>query len=136
MLSTGRIFELKAYRITMEEKPKHKIAFKGKPKKNPESKRSGYIPFKCTEEEKKKIKELAKPLSVSEYVRRAALNKGLTIVSKVDKNMLSELSQIGVNINQIARVLNITKDPCEIKKFKSDLDTITIQLRDIYRKIR
>jgi hypothetical protein len=120
----------------MEEKQKHKIAFKGKPKKNPEAKRSGYIPFKCTSEEKKKIKELAKPLSVSDYVRRAALGKGLTIVSKVDKNMLSELSQIGVNINQIARVLNTIKDPYEIKKFKSDLDTITIQLRDIYRKIR
>jgi hypothetical protein len=31
--------------------------------------------------------------------------------------MLSELSQIGVNINQIARVLNTIKDPYEIKKF-------------------
>lgn len=120
----------------MEENSKHKIAFKGTSKKKESEVRSVHIDFKCTKEEKEKIIKKAYTLTVSEYVRRTALGKSLKIMCKSDKEMLKTISKIGVNLNQIARVLNITKDPDEFKKFKKDLDEMTAELKGIYLTIR
>lgn len=120
----------------MEEKPKHKIAFKGAPKKKESERCTEHINFKCTKEEKEKIVKKAYTLTVSEYVRRAALGKSLKILSTIDREAKIELGKIGYNINQIARVLNTTKDPLEIKKFKDDIEKMTKKLGEIYFAIK
>ena len=116
----------------MEEEYKSKNPFLGRKKKKESEKQSVHIDFKCTKEEKEKIIKKASTLSVSEYVRRAALDKSLKILSTIDRETRIELSRMGNNINQIARVLNATKDPCEIKKFQDDIENINKRLGDIY----
>tara|TARA_R100000027_G_scaffold67117_1_gene64692 strand:- start:3265 stop:3642 length:378 start_codon:yes stop_codon:yes gene_type:complete len=120
----------------MNDNSKHKIAFRGRNKKKESEKQSQYVHFKCTVDEKKKIQALAKPLSVSEYVRKCALNKSLKIVSKTDKESLRIISKAGVNLNQMARVLNTTKDPNEIKQFREDLNQIIAELKGVHQIIK
>lgn len=57
--------------------------------------------FRVTESEEKIIRKKADKsnISVSEYVRKSALNKNIIVVSGAEK-LLRELSAIGNNLNQ------------------------------------
>lgn len=70
------------------------------------------INFKISSQDRKLLTDRAKKLglSVSEYIRKTALNKKITV--KTDVEMLMQVRKIGVNINQIARKIN--KDPSSI----------------------
>ena len=63
--------------------------------------------FRATEEEKDRImkKVDASDLSVSEYLRRCALEKQIIAVSGLD-DVARELRAIGNNLNQITRAVN------------------------------
>lgn len=63
--------------------------------------------FGATEEEKDRImkKVDASDLSISEYLRRCALDKKIVSVNGLD-DVARELRAIGNNLNQIARTVN------------------------------
>ena len=63
--------------------------------------------FRATEEEKHRImkKVDASDLSISEYLRRCALDKPVIVMEGVDQ-IAYELRAIGNNLNQITRAVN------------------------------
>ena len=63
--------------------------------------------FRATEEEKDRImkKVDASDLSISEYLRRCALDKPIIVMEGVDQ-IAYELRAIGNNLNQITRAVN------------------------------
>ena len=63
--------------------------------------------FRATEEEKSIImkKVDASDLSISEYLRRCALDKPVIVMEGVDR-IAHELRAIGNNLNQITRAVN------------------------------
>ena len=63
--------------------------------------------FRATEEEKDRImkKVEASDLSISEYLRRCALDKPVIVMEGVDQ-IAYELRAIGNNLNQITRAVN------------------------------
>jgi len=63
--------------------------------------------FRATEEEKDRIikKVDASDLSISEYLRRCALEKQIVAVNGLD-DVARELRAIGNNLNQITRAVN------------------------------
>ena len=63
--------------------------------------------FRATEEEKDRImkKVDASDLSISEYLRRCALDKKIVSVNGLD-DVARELRAIGNNLNQITRAVN------------------------------
>ena len=63
--------------------------------------------FRATEEEKDRIMEKVESsnLSISEYLRRCALDKQIVAVNGLD-DVARELRAIGNNLNQITRAVN------------------------------
>ena len=66
------------------------------------------LKFRATEEEKDRImkKVDASDLSISEYLRRCALDKQIVAVNGLD-DVARELRAIGNNLNQITRAVNL-----------------------------
>lgn len=83
-----------------------------RPNKDDNEKMSKVLPpIRCTEEEKSLIADKAKQteLSISEYVRRMALNGQIIIrQNRVDFEAVTQLKKIGININQQTAKLNAT----------------------------
>ena len=69
--------------------------------------RNCILKFRATEEEKDLImkKVDASDLSISEYLRRCALDKPVIVMEGVDQ-IAYELRAIGNNLNQITRAVN------------------------------
>ena len=69
--------------------------------------RNCILKFRSTEEEKHRImkKVDASDLSISEYLRRCALDKPVIVMEGVDQ-IAYELRAIGNNLNQITRAVN------------------------------
>ena len=69
--------------------------------------RNCIMKFRATEEEKDSImkKVDASDLSISEYLRRCALEKQIVAVNGLD-DVARELRAIGNNLNQITRAVN------------------------------
>ena len=69
--------------------------------------RNCIMKFRATEEEKDRImkKVDASDLSISEYLRRCALDKKIVAVNGLD-DLARELRAIGNNLNQITRAVN------------------------------
>ena len=69
--------------------------------------RNCILKFRATEEEKDRImkKVEASNLSISEYLRRCALDKNIVAVNGLD-DVAKELRAIGNNLNQITRAVN------------------------------
>jgi len=72
--------------------------------------RSGRVQLRVTGREKEEFttKASAAGLGLSEYLRKAALEIGVT--HKYDQAALHQLRKIGVNLNQIAHHLNAGND--------------------------
>ena len=69
--------------------------------------RNCILKFRATEEEKERImkKVESSDLSISEYLRRCALDKQIVAVNGLD-DVARELRAIGNNLNQITRAVN------------------------------
>ena len=69
--------------------------------------RNCILKFRATKEEKDRIvkKVDASDLSISEYLRRCALDKQIVAVNGLD-DVARELRAIGNNLNQITRAVN------------------------------
>lgn len=100
-----------------------------RPTKTDSAKLSAVLPpIRCTEDEKKLIRQHAKTtgLSMSEYVRQMALH-GQIIVKQSALNMdaLHQLRKLGVNLNQQTKKLNTTGVmPAELKKLWGKLENV------------
>ena len=72
--------------------------------------RSAVVPIRMTTEERERLKEAAKPfsLSLSEFVRRAALKRRMPVaaVAEVNRETYAQLCRIGNNLNQLVRAVN------------------------------
>ena len=69
--------------------------------------RNCIMKFRATEEEKDRIikKVDASDLSISEYLRRCALDKHVIVMEGADR-IAHELRAIGNNLNQVTRAVN------------------------------
>jgi hypothetical protein len=80
---------------------------RGRPKKDPEDRRTISHGLYLNQKEKQELKKRAEAagLSVNEYLRRSALG-GEPIQAKSDQKTRRELRWIGNNLNQLARKAN------------------------------
>jgi hypothetical protein len=80
-----------------------------RPKKDDDAKREHIVSLRCTEAEHTALAERAAAVGMtqSEYLRHMAV-AGRVVVkhTQTDTELTTELRRIGVNLNQIARVLN------------------------------
>ena len=70
-------------------------------------KRNATITIRCTDDERRRIKEKAEShgLNVSDLVLRSALGKKIVVAKGLDETN-RQIKAIGNNINQIARAVN------------------------------
>lgn len=93
------------------------------------------IQIRLTEDEKNQILENASGLEISTFLRTLGLNqeakapepKAKRVIHSADPELVREVARIGININQIAKHLNITERVDReifnvILKIKADLD--------------
>jgi len=84
----------------------------GRPKAIDRKKRSSYVRFRCSEEEKKQISSLSKTygISMTDYIMRKALDMKLVTNHVQMMNEIhaigNELARSGNNINQLAKHVN------------------------------
>lgn len=83
---------------------------RGRPKKDPEDRRTISHGLYLSEKEKAELERRADAagLSVNEYLRRKALG-GKSVTAKSDQKARAELRHIGRNLNQLARRANMGK---------------------------
>lgn len=84
---------------------------------------------RCTPDEREQIevRALDAGLSLSEYLRRCALNTVMVVRhAAFDKDGILQLSRIGNNLNQIARALNSgqASDARMIARIENELDEL------------
>lgn len=104
-----------------------------RPDKKPTQKNDKVLPpIRCSEDERRTIREKAEKLglSVSEYIRRAALDGKIVVrQGKHDFQVVDQLHRIGVNINQQTRKLNATgKVSPELKSLWVKLERLLDQI--------
>jgi len=94
------------------------------------------VNFKISSEDREILYERAKKLglSVSEYIRRMALNRKITV--KTDVEMLMQVRKIGVNINQIARKINMDTSRTNVDTGLRELGNYMEYLRGVLDKIQ
>lgn len=100
------------------------------------SKDSFIVPVRFNKEQLTIIDDLCKSSMItrSELIRKSVLNKNIR--SSFDKESLSELRKIGVNINQIARTLNSERKINNIDFLIVKFDLLISHLKDILSKIK
>lgn len=89
---------------------------------------SAWFPHvRCTPLDKEAVKQRAKEagLSMSEYIRRQAVNGKVTIkqTNQLSPDLMMELRKIGVNLNQL------------VKAFHQE-NVISIELNAVYKKLQ
>lgn len=100
-------------------------------------KRDKKIQIRLTEHEKNQLLENANGLELSTYLRQVGLSQkaqapnpvAKRVVHTVDPELIREVSKIGININQMAKYLNIKKELdrtvfIELLKIKDDLNEV------------
>lgn len=88
------------------------------------------VRFSPQEEEKLKEKANNSTLKLTQFIRKAALNRKMD--SKTDLLTLAQLRKIGNNINQIARITNAEKT---INKTAGSIQKQIEELNDTLNKI-
>jgi type II secretory pathway component PulF len=95
------------------DKKKGKGKMKKEKRKREKEKRETEIKIRLTAKEREEIRELAREegLNVSEYIRKRALQRQAEEQAKLEmeRQLVYELHRIGVNLNQMARGINILK---------------------------
>ena len=100
--------------------------------------------FRATPEEKEMIRKKAEKagLSMSDYLRRQALSKKVTVISpeifKEYRELCSQFGWYGNNINQIAKHLNGGGDQYTgirwLENYQRDLDDLIIRFKMLMEK--
>jgi hypothetical protein len=101
-------------------------------RKRPEDIRSAVVPVRFTETERDKILGYAEArrLSLSDFIRTAALSKKLSRpgATAIDRGIYQELARIGNNLNQLVRSVNSRIVHCVERQLLVELQTIVRQL--------
>ena len=103
--------------------------------------RSAVVPIRMTTEERERLKEAAKPfgVSLSEFVRRAALKRRMPVaaVAEVNRETYAQLCRVGNNLNQLVRAVNEGRvaqvDPkilAELKQLIKEVGFQTLGVQD------
>lgn len=113
-------------------------------KRPPEHLRTKEIKIRVTEAELEHLK-LKSGNNLSAYLRKNSIDavmqiegKKFTSYPKVDPALVKEISYIGHNLNQIARVINTkikTKEPLMIASINSELHEIRVALNEVLQRI-
>jgi hypothetical protein len=108
----------------------------GRPRKDDPSLRSEWLRARVRPDELHRIEQLARDAgkTPSEYVRDAALTAQILIkrTRRVPPGLLNELSRIGNNLNQIAKVCNTTGESRRARSIEIYLDELRPVLKRLY----
>lgn len=93
-------------------------------------------PIRFTPSEHNSIKQHSKEsgLSTSEYIRRRTL--GIKVTSRTDLTMIAQIHKIGVNINQIAKILNQENKVRQVLSLEAELKNTQEALHEIIKEIK
>ena len=93
------------------------------------------VAFWLTNEEYNKFDSVSKSLefaSLSAFAKEKLINGSNTpFVSKMDRKAIADVQKIGVNVNQIARVVNTYKNETNFGEISTSLKSIQQQINDI-----
>ena len=108
----------------------------GRPRKDDPSLRSAWLRARVRPDELHRIEQLARDAgkTPSEYVRDAALTAQIVIkrTRHVAPALLHELSRIGNDLNQIAKVCNTTGESRRARGIEMYLDELRPVLKRLY----
>lgn len=93
--------------------------------------RSKKIECRVDEQEKEHFLKLVKKsrLSQQEYTYRCIFNKDIVVIDGI-YDLANQLRRIGVNVNQIAHMVNVRDNV-----YKSDMDELRYQINDCWKLI-
>jgi hypothetical protein len=108
----------------------------GRPRKDTSKLRDQWLHARVTTDELHRVEQLARDAqkTQSDYVREATLTARIMITQHrtVDPVLLHELSRIGNNLNQIARVCNTTGESRRARHIEDYLDQLRPALKRLY----
>jgi Bacterial mobilisation protein (MobC) len=108
----------------------------GRPRKDDPSLRTEWLRARVTTAEKHRAEQLARDAgkTSSEYVRDTALTAHILIKRSrnVSPTLLHELSRIGNNLNQIAKICNTTGESRRAQGIEIYLDELRPMLKRLY----
>ena len=108
----------------------------GRPRKSPVSLRDQWLRARVRPDELHRVEQLARDAnkSVSDYIRDTALTARIIIkrYRRVEPVVLNELSRIGNNLNQIARICNTTGESRRARNIEIYLDELRPVLKRLY----
>jgi len=108
----------------------------GRPRKDAHNLRDEWLRARVRKDELHRVEQLARDAgkSSSEYVREAALTARIVIkrYRRVEPVLLHELSRIGDNLNQIARICNTTGSDRRAQDIDDFLDELRPVLKHLY----
>jgi mobilization protein NikA len=107
----------------------------GRPRKETSMLRDQWLRARVTTAELHRVEQLARDANKtqSDYVRETALTARIMIKRhrKVDPMVLNELSRIGNNLNQIARICNTTGDSRRAR----NIEDFLVYLRPLLQRL-
>jgi predicted DNA-binding protein len=103
----------------------------GRPRKDPEDRRSHTHGLRLSPNEKEKLEKRAERagMSLSEYIRRRALGK--KIKPKVEEEAIRQIRRAGVNLNQIAKWANEGKDQAVRSAAEETIEEVKQAIREL-----
>ena len=108
----------------------------GRPRKDHPSLRSAWLRARVRPDELHRVEQLARDAgkTPSEYVRDTALTAQIVVkrTRRVEPILLNQLSRIGNNLNQIAKVLNTTGESRRAQGIEIYLDELRPVLKRLY----
>lgn len=103
----------------------------GRPRKDPDERRSLTHGLRLSPNEKEKLEQRAKRagLNLSEYIRRRALGK--KIQTKVEEEAIRQIRRAGVNLNQIAKWANQGRNEAVHSAAESTIQEVKQAIRQL-----
>ncbi len=108
----------------------------GRPRKASVNLRDQWLRARVRTDELHRVEQLARDAnkSVSDYIRDTALTAKIVIrrYRRIEPVVLNELSRIGNNLNQIARICNTTGESRRARNIEIYLDELRPVLKRLY----
>lgn len=109
---------------------------RGRPRKDTTALRDQWLRARVRTDELHRVEQLARDANktTADYIREAALTAQIVIkrYRRVEPVLLHDLSRIGNNLNQIARICNTTGDSRRARNIELYLDELRPLLERLY----